>query len=127
MDLSLRELLSCSKDERAVCIETADMLVELAQTAKKKGFAKLGSDKVIKETGNELLKEGVELIMSGTEPAYVKRIMENRALFSDAVGGHLMNMLITSEGIQMIQQGAEPELIRTLLYSFFSKEDLESI
>lgn len=118
--LGNRRLFKCSARAQKKCAETIDIIVQLANTARKEGV--LALEESASNMGNPFLKKGIMLIVDGTDPCLVKGIMETelitKHIHEGVKGADLLSLAMMVEGMLSIQAGENPRIIEEKLKSF---------
>ena len=110
----------CTREEKRLCLATANKLIDLSQMARCKGLLELEaalSDELYQNP--PLIKIGVELIVDGTDPEIVSQIMTNYILASDLPNKDFLDNIIAYYGIRAIQLGYNPSSIVESISSLF--------
>lgn len=122
-ELKLLEALKCDTQERKEVLPLVDMILKLAHTARRYGIFEL--EKEGSKLSNVLLKKGVELIVDGTDPDVVGKILFQYGVCGGSRGKELLENMLIMEGILDIQQGMRPEMIKEILLSLLGGDFIE--
>ena len=120
----LRKWIECEPAELKKLKPHIEFFVDLAEKARREGLLSLEDD--ISGYEDTMLREGLQLIVDGTDPDFVRSIIEKRILLGVSKGLDLRRELITLEGILAVQSGDNPRIVRVLLSSFLAPDDIES-
>ncbi len=106
----------CSDSERKVCLPMIQTLVSFAFKSRREGLLSLEGD--IPSIEFPLLRQGLQLIVDGTDPLFVRSIMEQTMMTSETKGKDLLELLLMTEACLLIQSGENPRIIKEYLCSF---------
>jgi len=120
----LRKWIRCDPADLKKLKPHVEFFINLAEKARREGLLSLEDD--IPGYQDTMLREGLQLIVDGTDPEYVRSIIEKRILLGCSKGLDLRRELITLEGILAIQSGDNPRIMRVLLSSFLAPDHIES-
>jgi hypothetical protein len=124
-DWNFAQKIQCDGEDKKECLKLLQKIVLLADKARKYGLLLLEAD--IDQTIPFLLRKGLELILSGTEPQLVKEILETYIYAGDLRGKELLAGSIIKEGVLLIQKGEHPWVVRERLAAFFGEDFAEMI
>lgn len=112
--------IQCTREEKLICMETVNKLLELLKTARSKGLLAL-EEKVKREeyVYPGLLRVGVELVVDGMDPAIIKDIFESYLLSSAFTNREFLENMLVYQGIFAIQEGENPNFVQERLCAFF--------
>lgn len=115
LEQGLIEKSICSGDERKMLLPLMKHIVNLAERTRKNGLLDL--DEVVLKVEDPLYRLGLQLILDGTDPEDLRRILNNNILSSGATGIQLLSRLMIVTGVMLIQAGQNPRLIEVELAS----------
>jgi len=118
-NLAMYKYAQCSQTEKQSCVPLVAQLVGLANLVRAKGVAALEAQ--IVHVDNDLLKDGIGLIIDGTEPDLVCDILETSILFSYKTGAELLAQLMIRDGLLCIQRGYNPKIIEVKLLRYLDE------
>ena len=104
------------------------ILVELANLARCAGI--LALEEAMQNNihqDNLLLKTGLELIIDGTSPELVARILGNLIVSSGYTGEDLLKQFLCFDGVLMVQRGMNPRIITCNLLALLGQDYLQHI
>lgn len=114
------EKLHCTREEKKEVFTLIDELLQLSTKAKQVGLFELEHEvNLVSET---LLKKGLELMIDGTEPEILKKILLNHLSCGNKQAKEFLKGILIIEGILCIQQGWHPYLIKEILLSYLGEE-----
>jgi hypothetical protein len=116
-DLDFGRRVRCEPSERDRCARTAARIVALAEKARGEGLLSLEED--IGEIELDLLRDGVQLVVDGTDPSIVRSILETRIASGELRGADLLERCLVLEGALSVQAGDNPRITEMRLASFF--------
>jgi len=96
-----------------------------AKMSRREGLLSIEDD--ISNLSNSILRQGVQLVVDGTHPNFVRNILETKIIAANPRGKELLCFLIVLEGVLMIQDGANPRLVKETLFAFFPVHLVEAI
>lgn len=111
----------CTIEKKRECITLISQIVELSEIARREGL--LAIEDVLDRMTHPLLIKGLELIINGTKPDMLEKILTTYIFFGNAKGKILLEQCIVCEGILSIQRGENPKLIREKLVAYFGGLD----
>lgn len=115
--------IKCTWDEKILCLHTAEKLLNLARIARRMGLLELENTIYKEEYQNfPLLREGIILIVDGTDPVIVKSVLENYILSSTLTNKEFLESILIYTTIPAIQEGENPKSIEARLCSCFGIE-----
>ena len=117
-DWELAKRIECSSDEIRELFPLVSQMTDLAQRARSEGLLCLEDDMSAYESS--LLRDGIQLIVDGTDPDFVRSILEKSILANGNTGRELRSELIVMEGVLSIQAADNPRIVRMLLSAFLT-------
>jgi hypothetical protein len=114
----LRRWIECEESALRELVPLVELFVEKAEQARREGLLMLEDD--LNELSDLLMRDGLQLVVDGTDPDLIRSIMEKRILAGGQSGLALRRELIILEGTLAIQSGIKPDLIRALLSAFLA-------
>lgn len=125
VDLNLVERIQCTDAEKMECMGVIKTILNLAKKSRQNGLLSLESD--MRNCPDFILKKGLQLIVNGFEPEYVKEILETYIVTDNLRGKKLLKEIITIEGLLCVQEGINPVLIIEKLASYFGESYSQKI
>lgn len=119
-DYHLLIRLNCTREEKRTLFPLIDQLLEMAELARRQGLLSL--EEWIGRTEERLLKKGLQMVIDGSEPAVIRKILLNYLLCDDKQGRELLKGMLIIDGVLAFQQGLNPQLIRELLLSYLGED-----
>jgi hypothetical protein len=117
IDYRILEELQCTMNERKQLLPLVDELLELSNKARQLGLYELEKEK--NRVSHGLIKKGLELMVDGTDPEVLERIIFNLLICGSKQRRiDLLKGIIILEGVLSIQQGRHPNLIKEILLSY---------
>lgn len=101
-DYNLIKLSACSSNEKMKCRDLIEKFIFLAEKAKREGL--LAIEDNIEEMSNPMMKTGINLIVDGTDPVFVKEVLTNIIYFNNLKGKKLLEQFIILDGVLCIQK-----------------------
>ncbi len=125
LDWELAERLKCEDAEKKECLELVLVIIGLAVKARREGLLSIEDDTL--NLTNSNLRQGIELVVDGTDPECVRNILQIKIIAGNLRGKELLSSLIILEGVLMIQDGTNPRLLKETLFAFFPVHLIQSI
>ncbi|MCL2016992.1 MAG: hypothetical protein FWG68_12170 [Defluviitaleaceae bacterium] len=123
LDLSSRKYIECQKEDKAACVPVIDEIMRLADVARREGVLALEEEGEKAEI--PLLKAGIRLVVDGTDPELVQKILETNILTTGKTGADLLTQLIVCNGVLSIQQGENPTIILAKMFAFLGEDYMD--
>jgi hypothetical protein len=120
LTLSDRKLIACSTEEKEKLVETARIMKELSERARKRGL--LALEEAATEYHDPFIKSTIMLIIDAMEPDTVEQVIDNMIICSDVKGADLLKMLIVERGVLLIQRGCNPNHIFDEVLDYLGQE-----
>lgn len=114
---------NCSREEKLECLPRIQRMMELSNISRRSGLLALEAE-LLKEN-NFLLKEGVMLVVDGSDPEFVEAVLLNHINASGKTGKELLESVIITYGTLAIQEGMNPRLIRCILLSYLGDDVMD--
>jgi hypothetical protein len=114
-----------SKEDKEKCLPTIYRLIDLAEMARREGV--LAMEASMTDEPDPMLKIGIHLIVDGTAPEVVERILQNIIAAEAYKGYDKLKSLLIMSGVLMIQAGENPNLIVMSLASMLGIEYIEKL
>lgn len=114
----LRDRTFCSIGELVTLQPVAEKLLAMAKQARYEGLLTLEDQ--IHELEYPSLQIGLHLVIAGTDPLIVRKILETRLLLSNTAGIEFRRELMILEGLLAIQDGWKPQLVQLLLQTLLA-------
>lgn len=115
-------LASFSKAEKDAMLPVIDIIMKCAETARREGV--LALEECAQTQGNDFLAFAVALVVDGTDPMFVKALLETLISADGHTGSALLERIIITEGVLSIQAGDNPLLIETKLLACLGEDYL---
>lgn len=123
MMVDYSRIYACTEPERMAAIQVVDLMKNLGDEARRYGLLHLENNRAI---GQSLfLKKGVTLVVSGTEPTYVRRILANYINTTNLTNLEYFKRILYMDGLLLIQQGCNPDVLEEQLCSYFGEDYIE--
>ena len=113
-------------EDKKKCIPTICELIDLANLTRTYGILELDGY-ISKDKDNIFLKQGLELILDGTDPVLVRAILQNFIKSGNYSGFELLNRYIMFEAMIAIQAGENPRLSAIKLSSMLGENYISDI
>ena len=124
--MELRKYIECTKEEKRPLLKTINEIIDLANITRREGLIVL--EQKMKESDDNFMKTGLELVLEATDPKFVKAIMKTLMITSFKTGAKLLKQLIITEGVLLVQAGTNPRIIGEQLLAYlggdFTRQDL---
>lgn len=122
-DLSNR--IKCTENEKDECLELLSKILFFSQKAHKYGLLSLESE--IDKCEDLFMEKGIQFIISGINPNYIKEILGTYIIVGNFTGKELLKRVIILEGILGIQRGESDYIIRERLSAYFGEDYLNKL
>lgn len=119
---TLTQRLKCSYEDKLECLGIVRYIIELSHIALKEGLLALENESKEVKINSNLLKEGIKLIVDGTDPEWVEKYFLTNLASNDYKGKEFLKNFVIFKGIYNIQQGISFYNIILDLSSYFGIE-----
>lgn len=116
-------IYACTEPERMAALEVVDLMRMLGVEARRYGLLHLENNGAI--SASLFLKKGVTLVVSGTEPTSVRRILANYISTTKLSNLEYFKRILYMDGLLHIQQGSNPDVLEEHLCSYFGEDYIE--
>ena len=110
-----------SEEDKRRSLSDIETIVRLSDTARSEGILAL-EEYVEDEEIDVFLGEGIKLIVDGTDPRLVERILKNFIKAGNYKGYEKLSRLIKLEGLLATQMGVEPRVMAWKMVSMLGEE-----
>jgi len=118
--LHVREYADCTHDEKLSCVALIEQIFSFAIIARDKGIPALEGQ--LENISDDLLKDGIGLILDGTNTDLLGNILDTSIIFSYKTGVELLKQLIIREGVLGISHGYNPKIIELWLWRYLGED-----
>ncbi len=122
-DAQILKQIQCTTAEKKDLFPFIKELLVLNQKARQ--FGLLALEEEIPHTSDYLLKKGLALMVDGTEPEILQKILFNYTVIGEKQNKKLLKNILISEAVLSIQQGLHPNLIKDVLLSYLGTDSIE--
>lgn len=122
-DLACR--IQCTESDKDDCIKLLSEVLMLSRKAQKYGLLSLEEE--IDSCEDLLMKKGIELMISGALPDYIKDILGTYIVVGNYTGKELLKRVIILESILGIQRGESSFIIRERLSAYFGENYMNKL
>ena len=105
----------CTAEEKMKLVPLMKHIVSVADRVRRAGL--LDIDGSLSEIKDHVYRLGLQLVLDGSDPADIHRILNNMLLSSGQKGIRLLAGLMAVSGVLLIQDGMNPRLIEVELAS----------
>ncbi len=116
-------ILKCSDEEKDSAIEVVDLIRGLSDEARKYGLLRL--ENMASITHSKFLEKAVMLVVSGTDPESVEKILGNYIKTTELSDIEYLIRVLYMDGVLLIQQGVNPDVLDEHLCSYFGESYIE--
>lgn len=117
--------IQCSEIDKDDCVKLLSKVLMLSRKAQKYGLLSLEQE--MDNYEDVLLKKGIDLMLSGASPEYIKEILGTYIVVGNYIGKELLKRVIILESILGIQRGESSFVIRERLSAFFGENYLHKL
>lgn len=107
-DWQTAERMQCGQKDKIQLVPLIDLLVQSSEKARREGLLALEDD--IGEYEYPLLKAGMQLVVDGTDPEIIEKLLSIRMLSGNRRGKEFVEQLIIYTGLLSIQSGDNPRI-----------------
>ena len=120
-DIELFDRAACTREEKAGMLALIDLMLDMADQARREGLLSLESRPV----PDELCRWGISMIIKGLSPEKSTERMLTRILAEGRRGRALLEGMIVIDGLMMVQSGTNPsEVYQKLTFYLGTDSDL---
>lgn len=120
-DIELFDRAACTREEKAGVLALIDLMLDMAEQARREGILSLESRPV----PDELCRWGISMIVKGMSPEKSTERMLTRILAEGRRGRALLEGMIVIDGLMMVQSGTNPsEVYQKLTFYLGTDSDL---
>lgn len=120
-DIELFDRAACTREEKAGVLALIDLMLDMADQARREGLLTLESRPV----PDELCRWGISMIVKGMSPEKSTERMLTRILAEGRRGRALLEGMIVIDGLMMVQSGTNPsEVYQKLTFYLGTDSDL---
>ena len=120
-DIELFDRAACTREEKAGTLSLIDLMLDMADQARREGLLSLESRPV----PDELCRWGISMIIKGLSPEKSTERMLTRILAEGRRGRALLEGMIVIDGLMMVQSGTNPsEVYQKLTFYLGTDSDL---
>lgn len=112
--------IQCSTEDKMDCMTTVNNILFLSEITRKEGLMEIENE--IAKYDSEFLKLGISLIVDGTDPVIVEKILTNYLIAGKYQGKEFLKNILIISGILLIQRAINTIQIREILCSYFGIE-----
>lgn len=125
LNWDLSDRIKCTENEKDECLQILSKMLFFSQKAHKYGLLSLESE--MDKCEDLFMEKGIQFIISGMNPNYIKEILGTYIIVGDFTGKELLKRVIILEGILGIQKGESKYIIRERLSAYFGESYLNKL
>lgn len=114
-----KDLRKCTLEDKQNVISSLEKMIELSKIAHKEGLLSL--ENYVEKSESIFLKTAIDLLLDGTEPQTLRKILLNYIMTSELTPKELLERVIYLEGTISLQNGDYPWEMRKKLSSYFGE------
>ena len=117
-DLLLADRAKTTNKEKEQCKLLIPIITTFSEKARIKGLLSLEYDRDIDQIEDPILKQGLQLIVDGTDPEIIKNILSTHIYYGGYKGQRLLELIMILDGVLMLQAGDHPSLVTMQLTAY---------
>ena len=122
-NIELADRAKVTEKEKIKCQVIVEYFKYFSEKARRFGLLSLEYDEKFINMKDPVLKQGIQLIVDGTDPAIINKILSTHVFYGGYSGKRLLELIMILEGILELQGGVAPTLITAHLLIFLGETE----
>ena len=120
IDWELANRIQCGKEDKDHCLKIVTTMVSMMEQARREGL--LALEDGIEKISPFYFQKGLQMILDGSDPEDIKRIMISIVVSGNYRGAELLERMVILEGILSLQMGDNPMIGKLKMLSLLGED-----